>query len=641
MEPVPDDRISHPLRVSDDRIAARPRQRQDLERAAARLTRPPSAEARIRSHERFGASPRRDERIGQRVPAKSPEALGIEYEDRVVEVGESTHDGELHSFLITSPEGCLTGSLGDLHQLDQIMMDFMAEHGLPNGSLAVVSSDGRLVYAKSFTDYTVWASDAWAAHLDPDYPTMPSDFYSTWLGVVPSTPETQLRIASATKPITATAIMMLRELGVLSALSDAVTDYLPASAMVRIPASIAVTPDPTEPPSPFPPRRSLHDVTLADLLQHAPGWCERSGACATSAFPAMRSDDEVAAGLGITLPIDLEDILEYAFGPDGFATQNGARHWSLPLSITGDYDPVYSNLGFNLLGLVIEEQAQAFAPAFKPGPYGLRTWMQDHVFGPVGMCQTAYGTSRASMRLDREWPYFARDWSGRDDSYYGGSGARLPRVYGGGRRIELARGSSALVSTVLDLARFLEALRIGGSAASTSLGLSDATIEEMFTHRHSPSTFTYGWRNDDAYRDMREVSTFTPMGVSTAQTTGTGIYRGTNTAGGSIYPTWHGGSMNGTHSVIYRFNNPGGGSSKPEWSDAGFAVVFNRDADPAVTSPSIKDRIRNALAGEPKPTATISNTPSEQIHENTWALDPPLVTDWGGSNDLFRCALSC
>ena len=84
--------------------------------------------------------------------------------------------------------------------LDAWMKSFLAEHGIPGASLAVMR-DGKLIYARGF------------GFADREAKT-------------PVQPDSLFRIASVSKPITAVAILKLAEEKRLK-LDDKVLDYLP------------------------------------------------------------------------------------------------------------------------------------------------------------------------------------------------------------------------------------------------------------------------------------------------------------------------------------------------------------------------------------------------------------------------------
>lgn len=81
----------------------------------------------------------------------------------------------------------------------------------------------------------------------------------------PMTPDTIVRIASMTKPVTAVAVMMLVEDGVIS-LDDPVSDYIPAFADARVATSLM-----RDGAYEIPTEALARPITVEDLLTHTSG----------------------------------------------------------------------------------------------------------------------------------------------------------------------------------------------------------------------------------------------------------------------------------------------------------------------------------------------------------------------------------
>ncbi|HUQ68346.1 MAG TPA: serine hydrolase, partial [Planctomycetaceae bacterium] len=125
-----------------------------------------------------------------------------------------------------------TGPKDDrLAKLDELMHDFLAEHGVPGAAVAV-TDHGRLVHARGYG----------YADIATREPVQPTSLF---------------RIASISKPITAVAILQLIEQGKLK-LDDKVFDVLDKSAEI------------TEAGDKFDVRQ--RDVTIRHLLEHRGGW---------------------------------------------------------------------------------------------------------------------------------------------------------------------------------------------------------------------------------------------------------------------------------------------------------------------------------------------------------------------------------
>lgn len=220
-------------------------------------------------------------------------------------------------------------------------------------------------------------------------------------------PTSLFRIASLSKPITATAILQLIEQRRLT-LNTRITNLL------------TITPDGNYRRDP-----RWDDITILNLLQHAGGFDRQA-----SADPMFR-DVQIAGQLGVDLPISIDHIVTYMAGQ------------------TLDFDPgtryAYSNFGYELLRLALE--------TVTGGTY--QDYVQANILAPLGIADMGLAASLASGRLANEV------------SYFNGSN-RLPRVnvvdpsatatwpYGG-YNLENMVGSAGWLSSVVDMARFMTA----------------------------------------------------------------------------------------------------------------------------------------------------------------------------------------
>jgi len=219
-----------------------------------------------------------------------------------------------------------------LESFDQTMYDYMTARDVPCGALAVVRNS-KLVFARGYN------------YNHPDIQDVQ--------------PTSLFRIASVTKPFTATAIMRLVQDGLLD-LNDLLVDLLD---LEPIPGT---TPDPR-----------LVDITVLNLLQHQGGW-DRS-----MVPDPMFQDKEIARALDIEYPITQEDIMTYV-------TSEPLQH-----------DPgtvyAYSNYGYLLLGKIIEHVT------------GLdyREYVVQKIFTPLGITRMQQGRSLPENRFPNEVPYFS------------------------------------------------------------------------------------------------------------------------------------------------------------------------------------------------------------------------------------------
>ncbi len=254
--------------------------------------------------------------------------------------------------------------------VDSKLEALLAKWRIPGGAVAIVR-DGEVVYARGFGE------------LDPGTP-MPAD--------------AQFRLASLSKPITATAVLRLVEDGRL-ALDERVFDRLPQY------------------------REALGDermagITVRQLLQHSGGWDKD-----VSGDPVFASWKELTA-LGASLPPDREEMILFWLGQK-LDFDPGARH-------------AYSNFGYVLLGRLIETVSGV--------PY------EEFVRTQV-LASARQGSSLRTARLPGEAVYFDREGAERVPSVFSEELEMVPEPYGG-FSLALQDASGAWVASAPGLALF-------------------------------------------------------------------------------------------------------------------------------------------------------------------------------------------
>jgi CubicO group peptidase (beta-lactamase class C family) len=221
-------------------------------------------------------------------------------------------------------------------------------------------------------------------------------------------------IASMTKPITASAILMLQDEGKLS-VDDPVQKHLPEFTnqwMIAEKSSsrLALV-------------RPARPVTLRDLLTHTSG---------LSDVPSPRSNATLA-----------ELVMAYSQAPLRFAP--GSR-WE------------YSNAGINTLGRIVE--------VVSGQPFAL--FLQHRLFSPLGMKDTTFWPTRSQARR------LAKSY----EPGPGGTGLEETPIFfvkgGLTDRARTAFPAGGLFSTAEDLARFYQMILNGGTWRGTRLLSQDA-----------------------------------------------------------------------------------------------------------------------------------------------------------------------
>ncbi|HEX7945450.1 MAG TPA: serine hydrolase [Phenylobacterium sp.] len=229
---------------------------------------------------------------------------------------------------------------------------------------------------------------------------------------VANTPETEFRLGSITKQFTAAAILQLAEHGKLS-LDDPISKYYDAPA-------------------------TWSGITIKHLLTHTSGIPSYTALPGFFAGPQSRTEMKPEAIVGLTRDKPLE------FTP-------GARF-------------NYDNTGYVLLGVVIEKASGQ--------PYA--AYLQDHIFGPLGLKHTGYDVSETIL------PNRAAGYDKR-------AGAVINTPY---LAMSLPYAAGSLYSTVDDLLAWDVALRSGKV-------ISPASVSAMFTDYG----FKYGYGQFIEMRD--------------------------------------------------------------------------------------------------------------------------------------------
>ena len=235
------------------------------------------------------------------------------------------------------PQGKLpvTGKSGPgLDSLDRAILGIMNRHGIPGASLSV-SKDGKLVYAKGF---------GWS-HLEKGKKVLP---------------ETLFGLASLSKPITAIAVLLLIERGLLR-LDDRVMDII---GHIR-------------PPKGIPVQEKLKKVTIRQLLNHTGGWDRRKAGDPADWQP------QIARALNKPIPLSEKEFISFMMG------------------VELDFEPgtqnVYSNVGYIMLGEVIA----------KVSGESYEDFIRKNVLQPSGIQQELFNASSRNYTSNEAHRYLA------------------------------------------------------------------------------------------------------------------------------------------------------------------------------------------------------------------------------------------
>jgi CubicO group peptidase (beta-lactamase class C family) len=268
----------------------------------------------------------------------------------------------------------------ELVPIDDVMKNILGTYAIPGAVVGIVR-DGELVFIRGY------------GYSDPARQTVVEL-------------DSQFRIASISKPITAMAILKLVEQGLLS-LDDKAFQILPPAVPVA--------------------DQRVYDITIRNLLEHKGGW-DRDG----TGYDPMFRDNEVAQSVGKPLPIQCPDIIQHMMG----------RRL--------DFDPgaksAYSNFGYCVLGEVIESRSRVRYDEY----------IRDNILTPLGMTRTQLGSSSDRGRAEYEVTYADYPGAPLVPSVLDGLGLDVPFPYGGFSQ-EAMKANGGWISTASDMLRFVAA----------------------------------------------------------------------------------------------------------------------------------------------------------------------------------------
>lgn len=266
---------------------------------------------------------------------------------------------------------------------DEQVQAFMKKWNIVGASVAI-AKEGKLIYAKGYG-------------------------YADTSLKIPTQPFNKFRIASISKLVTATAIMKLQEEGKLS-----VNDRVFGLEGILNDSCYCEARD-----------KRAYDITVAHLLGHEGGWSQKFG-------DQMFMPQVVARQMNTSLPVDLNTIIRFALGKRLHFTPGTGRS--------------YSNLGYSILGLVIE----------KVSGQKYDEYCRREIFEPLGIYDMVLARNLPDQKAPFEVTYYEPAGVPRKPSVYGDE-EKVPTPYGG-NDIETLGGAGAWLATSPDLIRLLLAL---------------------------------------------------------------------------------------------------------------------------------------------------------------------------------------
>ena len=327
--------------------------------------------------------------------------------------------------------GWITNALSDtsdLAGLDRKVRTYMQEWQLKGLSLSIMRGDS-LLYAKGYG----WADEEAQEKMEPYH---------------------LLRIASISKLITATGIMVLQDRGVIS-LRDTV--FGPSGILTQYNGVIR--------------DRNYYKITVEDLLRHKAGFTVRGGDPMFSTRTIMRVNH-------LDTPPDNEQLAKIVL----------ARR----LSYVPGTSQAYSNFGYVLLSQVIE----------KVSGQSYEDFIQENVLRPAGCMDFHIAGNYLSDRREREVHYYV-PVNEPPVPEFNCSADSVVRCYGG-NNITALSGAGAWMASAPEVARFVAAIDGKGVLGDV---ISSSAVDEMVEY-FDKETYSLGWNDTEPSSGWMRSGTF-------------------------------------------------------------------------------------------------------------------------------------
>ncbi len=298
------------------------------------------------------------------------------------------------------------------------------------------------------------------------------------------TPTNIMRMASASKLVTAIAVMRLVEEGKLNLNSRV---FGPEGILNDTVYTNAIK------------DKRLFDITVDHLLQHKGGFGLGAG------DPMFNTKDIIAAK-GLSAPPTNEELTEIVLGRKiAFTPGQGFR---------------YSNFGYMLLSLVIERVT------------GESYWdfVEEKVLHPAGCYHFRPATNYYADRSEDEVHYYGPDNEAVEE--YNGSGRMVERVYGGSN-VNGLMGAGGWCASASDLARLVAATDKYPHVRNI---ISNESVDSLTAYAKE-GRVSRGWSEIDEYGKWRRTGTLSsthtlierfPNGECWVMMTNSGVWTGHN-----------------------------------------------------------------------------------------------------------------
>lgn len=315
----------------------------------------------------------------------------------------------------------------ELEGMDRKVTRYMREWHMKGASLAIMRNDS-LLYAKGYG----WADEAEKEEMEPSH---------------------ILRMASVSKLITATGIMVLQDRDSLS-IKDTVFG---PSGILNDSLFNSVIKD-----------RNYHKITVEHLLRHQGGFYR----------DPLFSSKDVMNQMQLDHPPVKEDFYKLVLG-------HNLRF------MPGEWER-YSNFGYLLLSEIIEKVSGK--------PY--EQFIREDVLMPAGCFDMHIAGSYYSDRIENEVRYYTHEGDGKFVQEYTGSGIMVERCYGG-NNIPLLSGAGAWCGSPAEIARLVAS--IDGRPEVEDI-ISPEAVAQM-TEYFDKETYSLGWNDTDPEKGWSRTGT--------------------------------------------------------------------------------------------------------------------------------------
>lgn len=305
--------------------------------------------------------------------------------------------------------------LPELAGLDRKMNAYLRRWQIKGASLAITRNDS-LVYAKGYG----WADEEKKVEMGPGH---------------------ILRMASVSKLITATGIMVLQDKGMLS-IKDTVFG---PSGILRDSLFTSVIKD-----------RNYDRITVEHLLRHQGGFYR----------DPLFSSRDVMNQMHLDRPPCKEDFFRLVLGR---RLRFAPGTWQK-----------YSNFGYLLLSEIIEEVSGK--------PY--EQFIREDVLAPAGCYDMHIAGNYYEDRRENEVRYYTHEGDGKFIEDYSGNGQMVERCYGG-NNVPLLSGAGAWCGSPAEIARLVAS--IDGRPEVPDI-ISESSFKQMIEY-FDKETFSLGWND--------------------------------------------------------------------------------------------------------------------------------------------------